>query len=74
MQLAPARRVQQLERDQRQAAETGDLPTQGRRRQPVEGSQAVLRKCGYVREAWLRKSVWKDGQLIDSAMYAKLRP
>jgi RimJ/RimL family protein N-acetyltransferase len=36
-------------------------------------SMRVLEKCGYVREAWLRKSVWKDGQLIDSAMYAKLR-
>jgi RimJ/RimL family protein N-acetyltransferase len=36
-------------------------------------SMRVLEKCGYVREAWLRKSMWKDGQLIDSAMYAKLR-
>jgi len=33
-------------------------------------SMRVLEKCGYVREGWLRKSVWKDGQLIDSAMYA----
>ena len=36
-------------------------------------SMRVLEKCGYVREAWLRKSVWKDGQLIDSAMYARFR-
>jgi len=36
-------------------------------------SMRVLEKCGYVREGWLRKSVWKDGQLIDSAMYARLR-
>lgn len=36
-------------------------------------SMRVLEKCGYVREAWLRHSVWKDGQLIDSAVYARLR-
>ena len=36
-------------------------------------SMRVLEKCGYVREGWLRKSVWKDGRLIDSALYARLR-
>jgi len=36
-------------------------------------SMRVLEKCGYEREGWLRQSVWKDGQLIDSALYAKLR-
>jgi RimJ/RimL family protein N-acetyltransferase len=35
-------------------------------------SMRVLEKCGYVREGVLRKSVWKDGQLIDSVMYARL--
>jgi RimJ/RimL family protein N-acetyltransferase len=36
-------------------------------------SMRVLEKCGYEREGWLRKSVWKDGQLIDSALYAIAR-
>jgi ribosomal-protein-alanine N-acetyltransferase len=36
-------------------------------------SARVLEKNGYVREAVLRKSVFKDGQLIDSFLYAKLR-
>jgi [ribosomal protein S5]-alanine N-acetyltransferase len=36
-------------------------------------SMRVLEKAGYVREAVLRKSVFKDGQLIDSFLYAKLR-
>jgi len=36
-------------------------------------SMRILEKCGYEREGWLRKSVWKDGQLIDSALYAKRR-
>ncbi|HEV8111815.1 MAG TPA: GNAT family N-acetyltransferase [Planctomycetota bacterium] len=36
-------------------------------------SMRVLEKCGYAREGWLRQSVWKDGQLLDSALYAKLR-
>ena len=36
-------------------------------------SMRVLEKCGYEREGWLRKSVWKDGKLIDSALYAIVR-
>jgi RimJ/RimL family protein N-acetyltransferase len=34
----------------------------------------VLEKAGFEREALLRQSVWKDGTLIDSLLYAKLRP
>lgn len=37
------------------------------------GSMRVLEKCGFVREGVLRKSVFKDGQLIDSVMYARTR-
>ncbi|MGQ0430002.1 MAG: GNAT family N-acetyltransferase [Gammaproteobacteria bacterium] len=36
-------------------------------------SMRVLEKCGYRREALLRKSVCKDGQLIDSVLYAKVK-
>ena len=36
-------------------------------------SMRVLEKCGYVREGVLKKSVWKDGNLVDSVMYARLR-
>lgn len=36
-------------------------------------SARVLEKNGYVREAVLRDSVFKDGQLIDSYLYAKLK-
>ena len=32
----------------------------------------VLEKVGFVREWILRKSVLKDGQLIDSVMYAAI--
>jgi RimJ/RimL family protein N-acetyltransferase len=35
-------------------------------------SMRVLEKIGFVREALLRKSVTKDGQLIDSVLYACL--
>lgn len=38
-----------------------------------QASMRVLEKAGYVREAVLRKSVFKDGQLIDSFLFAKLR-
>ena len=38
-----------------------------------QASMRVLEKAGYVREAVLRKSVFKDGQLIDSVLYAKLK-
>ena len=37
-------------------------------------SMRVLEKCGYVREGVLRRSVFKDGELIDSVLYAKLAP
>lgn len=36
-------------------------------------SMRVLEKCAYVREGVLRKSVWKDGELVDSMLYARLR-
>jgi len=36
-------------------------------------SMRVLEKCGFVREAVLRKSVFKDGQVIDSILYVLLR-
>ena len=35
-------------------------------------SMRVLEKCGYVREGVMRKGVFKDGQLIDSVMYARV--
>jgi RimJ/RimL family protein N-acetyltransferase len=36
-------------------------------------SMRVLEKCGFQREGVLRKSVFKDGQLIDGVLYARLR-
>mgnify|MGYP001244487443 CR=1 FL=1 len=36
-------------------------------------SMRVLEKCGYVREAVMRKSAIKDGQLINRMLYARLR-
>ena len=38
-----------------------------------EGSQAVVRKCGYVREALLRQSAIKDGEVIDRVLWATYR-
>jgi RimJ/RimL family protein N-acetyltransferase len=35
-------------------------------------SMRVLEKCGFVREGVMRKSIFKDGQLIDSVMYARV--
>lgn len=35
-------------------------------------SMRVLEKCGYFREGVLRKSVFKDGEIIDSVLYAKV--
>lgn len=35
-------------------------------------SARVLEKAGYVREGVLRRSVFKDGQLADSFLYARL--
>jgi RimJ/RimL family protein N-acetyltransferase len=37
------------------------------------GSMRVLEKCGFVREAVLHKSAFKDGQLIDMMLYACVR-
>jgi ribosomal-protein-alanine N-acetyltransferase len=36
-------------------------------------SARVLEKCGYLREGVLRESVEKEGVLLDSWLYAKLR-
>ncbi len=36
-------------------------------------SMRVLEKCGFEREAVLRKSVFKDGQLIDCMLYVKVK-
>jgi len=36
-------------------------------------SMRILEKCGFVREAVLRKSALKDGHLIDTALYARLK-
>jgi RimJ/RimL family protein N-acetyltransferase len=36
-------------------------------------SMRVLEKCGFARECVLRRSVEKDGQIIDVVMYALLR-
>jgi len=32
----------------------------------------VLEKCGFVREGVLRQSVFKDGEVIDSILYARV--
>jgi ribosomal-protein-alanine N-acetyltransferase len=37
------------------------------------GSMRVLEKAGFVREGVLRCSVFKDGQIIDSVLYARVR-
>lgn len=36
-------------------------------------SMRVLEKSGFVREGVLRKSAFKDGELIDTVIYAKVR-
>jgi RimJ/RimL family protein N-acetyltransferase len=38
-----------------------------------EGSQAVARKCGYVREGLLKQSAIKDGSVIDRVLWAAYR-
>ena len=38
-----------------------------------EGSQAVVRRCGYVREALLKQSAIKDGEVIDRVLWATYR-
>jgi len=35
-------------------------------------SMRVLEKCGFSREGVLRRCVFKDGEIIDAVMYAKL--
>jgi len=37
---------------------------------PNEASQRVLEKAGYKKEAVLRRSVIKDGEVLDQALYA----
>jgi [ribosomal protein S5]-alanine N-acetyltransferase len=37
-------------------------------------SMRVLEKCGFAREGVMRKSVVKDGELIDSVLYARVAP
>lgn len=39
-----------------------------------EGSQAVARKCGFVREGLLEQSAIKDGKVIDRVLWASCRP
>jgi RimJ/RimL family protein N-acetyltransferase len=36
-------------------------------------SMHVLEKCGFQREGVLRKSISKDGQIIDAVLYARIR-
>ena len=36
-------------------------------------SMRVLEKCGFLREGVLRRSVVKDGRLISSVLYARVR-
>lgn len=36
-------------------------------------SMRVLEKCGFQREGVLRKSISKDGQVIDAVLYARIR-
>jgi len=33
----------------------------------------VLEKCGFVREGVLQSSVFKDGEVVDSVLYARVR-
>lgn len=35
-------------------------------------SMRVPEKCGFVREGVLRRSVYKDGEIIDSVLYARV--
>ena len=35
-------------------------------------SMRVLEKCGFQREGVLRRSIVKDGELIDQAIYARV--
>ena len=35
-------------------------------------SMRVLEKCGFSREGVSRRSIFKDGQIIDAVVYAKV--
>lgn len=35
-------------------------------------SMRVLEKCGFLREGVLRRSIFKDGEIIDAVLYAKV--
>jgi RimJ/RimL family protein N-acetyltransferase len=37
-------------------------------------SMRVLEKCGFAREGVMRKSVFKDGEVIDSVLFARVAP
>lgn len=37
-------------------------------------SMRVLEKCGFVREGVLRRSIFKDGEIVDAVLYAKVVP
>ncbi len=39
-----------------------------------EASARVLEKAGFALEGRLRSAIWKDGQLLDQLLFAKLRP
>jgi ribosomal-protein-alanine N-acetyltransferase len=36
-------------------------------------SMRVLEKAGFVREGWLRNSIFKDGKIIDAVLYARVK-
>ncbi len=38
------------------------------------GSQAVARKCGFIKEGEFKRSAIKDGQIIDRVQWAAVRP
>ncbi len=37
-------------------------------------SMRVLEKCGFQREGVMRRSIFKDGRIIDAVLYARLSP
>lgn len=40
---------------------------------PNAASARVAEKCGYLKEAVLRKAIAKDGEIYDAMIYAKVR-
>jgi RimJ/RimL family protein N-acetyltransferase len=34
----------------------------------------VLEKCGFIREGVMKKSAFKDGEVIDCVLYARVAP